>query len=465
MRERRLREAAENIQRKSASAPHESANIQKESSLQRISRQISAHSSRPCSQYGDAESPPEWYQHEEGNHTQVYEPKDSAGIFDNIREIGSDIAEESEGGNNGGIPTAASPHFTQRSNSQVQVNNGKVKMQDNTGKSTSPAVLKLQQEIEKERAFRKKELEEARALTNDLRVALQQVQAELEEEKALQCLRSHDPQPTPQVITVKTEDEIDPNKLMLPILNAKSEPELEQWLVRARTGIQSAARDSGLPFFAKAEAVGKMYVEDWRDSAAHHRGGILLRDPGYTQKEREVEKKIGASIIAKLPVAAQDFAQKDAESNGGVLELHVALSKAFLLIMATTADEKDAIVDKLREKQNVPAGKLLQFMKQYRLDYERLVNCGFIREADDHNKYYKALQHTAMNPGRSPSFVTAEVMYKRDNPPPTFFMSKKYFDGYLEFLTKELYGHREYGESRGNFVGGGDHMFGATAIQ
>ena len=71
MRERRLREAAENIQRKSASAPHESENSQKEPSLQRISRQISAYSSRPSSQYGDAESPPEWYQHEEGNHTHL----------------------------------------------------------------------------------------------------------------------------------------------------------------------------------------------------------------------------------------------------------------------------------------------------------------------------------------------------------------------------------------------------------
>ena len=337
MRERRLREAAENIQRKSASTPHESENSQKEPSLQRISRQISAYSSRPSSQYGDAESPPEWYQHEEVNHTQVYEPKNSAGIFDN-RGMLSDVAEERESGNNGGIPTASSPHLTQRSNSQVSGNTGtgaeQQKLQNNTGKSTSPAVLKLQQEIEQERAFRKKaqqeqeiELEEARALRNDLRVALQQVQAELEEEKALQCLRSRDPQPTPQVITVKTEDEIDPNKLMLPILNAKSEPELEQWLVRARTGLQSAARDSGLSFFAKAEAVGKMYVEDWRESAAHQRGGILLRDPGYTQKEREVEKKIGASIIAKLPVAAQDFAQKDAESKGGVLELHVALTR------------------------------------------------------------------------------------------------------------------------------------------
>ena len=86
------------------------------------------------------------------------------------------------------------------------------------------------------------------------------MQTELEEEKALQFLRSHDRQPTTQVITVKTEDDIDPNKLVLPILNAKSEPELEQWLVRARTGIQSAARDSGLSFFAKAEAVGKIYV-------------------------------------------------------------------------------------------------------------------------------------------------------------------------------------------------------------
>ena len=271
MRERRLREAAENIQRKSASAPHESENSQKEPSLQRISRQISAYSSRPSSQYGDAESPPEWYQHEEGNHTQVYEPKSPAGMFGKNREIVSDVAEATEGGANGGIPTASSPHLTQRSNSQVSVNPGTVteqrKLSDNQSKTASPAVLKLQQEIEQERAFRKKaqqeqeiELEEARALRNDLRVALQQVQAELEEEKALQRLRSHDPQPTPQVITVKTEDEIDPNKLMLPILNAKSEPELEQWLVRARTGMQSAARDSGLSFFAKAEAVGKIYV-------------------------------------------------------------------------------------------------------------------------------------------------------------------------------------------------------------
>ena len=86
------------------------------------------------------------------------------------------------------------------------------------------------------------------------------MQTELEEEKALQLLRSHDRQQPPQVITVKTEDEIDSNKLVLPILNAKSEPELEQWLVRARKGLQSAARDSGLSFFAKAEAVGKIYV-------------------------------------------------------------------------------------------------------------------------------------------------------------------------------------------------------------
>ena len=108
MRERRLREAAENIQRKSASAPHESENSQKEPSLQRISRQISAYSSRPSSQYGDAESPPEWYQHEEGNHTQVYEPKGSARSPDKNTDVGLDTVAEEEG-----LPF--SPHLTQRS--------------------------------------------------------------------------------------------------------------------------------------------------------------------------------------------------------------------------------------------------------------------------------------------------------------------------------------------------------------
>ena len=160
-------------------------------------------------------------------------------MFGKNREIVSDVAEATEGGANGGIPTASSPHLTQRSNSQVSVNPGTVaeqrKLSDNQSKTASPAVLKLQQEIEQERAFRKKaqqeqeiELEEARALRNDLRVALQQVQAELEEEKALQLLRSHDHKPTPQVITLKTDYEIDSNKLVLPMLNAKDEPKLER---------------------------------------------------------------------------------------------------------------------------------------------------------------------------------------------------------------------------------------------
>ena len=106
--------------------------------------------------------------------------------------------------------------------------------------------------------------------------------------------------------------------------------------------------------------------------------------------------------------------------------------------MATTADEKDAMVDKLQEKQSVPAGKLLEFMKQYKLDYDRLVNCGFIQETEDHNKYFKAVQHAALNPGRSMSFVTADVMYKRDNPPPTLFTSKEYFEEYLAIVCLKV---------------------------
>ena len=106
-----------------------------------------------------------------------------------------------------------------------------------------------------ERALRQRELEEERALTREFRVALQQAQTELEEEKALHLLRSRDHQPRPQVITVQAEDKIDSNKLVIPILNAKDEPELDRWLVKARTGLQAAAPGSGQSFFAKAEAV------------------------------------------------------------------------------------------------------------------------------------------------------------------------------------------------------------------
>ena len=72
IRERRLQEATEEIRRTQASAPHDSAQSQREFAARRVSRQVSARSSRPSSQFGDAESPPEWYQHEEGNHTHIF---------------------------------------------------------------------------------------------------------------------------------------------------------------------------------------------------------------------------------------------------------------------------------------------------------------------------------------------------------------------------------------------------------
>ena len=106
-----------------------------------------------------------------------------------------------------------------------------------------------------ERALRQRELEEERALTREFRVALRQVQTEIEEEKAMQLVRSHDRQPTPQVNIVKAEYEIDSNKLVIPMLKAKDDPELERWLVKTRTGLQAAAPGSGQSFFAKAEAV------------------------------------------------------------------------------------------------------------------------------------------------------------------------------------------------------------------
>ena len=71
IRERRLQEATEEIRRKQASAPHDSAQYQRESAARRASRQVSARSSRPSSQFGDAEGPPEYHENEEGNQTQI----------------------------------------------------------------------------------------------------------------------------------------------------------------------------------------------------------------------------------------------------------------------------------------------------------------------------------------------------------------------------------------------------------
>ena len=407
IRERRLQEAAEEIRRNSNSD-------QQGNSIPRSSHLHSARSSMPSlSQYGDAESyqigepeeTAEWYEHDEtGNQTQVYEPKGSARSPDKNTDVGLDTVAEEEG-----LPF--SPHLTQRSQprdtqrSQPRENlrQAQVQPRDEKGQFSSPAILKLQKQLEEEREMRKKEIAEERGLRNELRDALQQTRAELDQVKAMKLVSSGDRQPTPQVITVKTEEKIDSKKLVIPALSAKDEPELERWLVKARTGVQVAAPGSGLSMLNKAEAVAKMNVEDWRDTAAHRRGDIELRSPGYSRTEKNAEEELGSTIISKLPVEAQQHAQKMAEAKGGAMELHVALAKTFLMIMVTTSDERDAVVDELKKKQNVPAKKVLQFMKQYKLDYDRVILGGFVQETEDHNKFFKAVQHAALNPERAAS--------------------------------------------------------------
>ena len=67
----------------------------------------------------------------------------------------------------------------------------------------------------------------------------------------------------PQVITFKTEREEQPNskKLVLPPLTAKSESEMEELLVKLRTGVQAAAPGWGLSMIGKAVAVSRMHLE------------------------------------------------------------------------------------------------------------------------------------------------------------------------------------------------------------
>ena len=246
IRERRLQEAAEEIRRNSNSD-------QQGTSIPRSSRLHSARSSMPSlSQYGDAESyqigepeeTAEWYEHDEtGNQTQVYEPKGSARSPDKNTDGGRDTVAEEEG-----LPF--SPHLTQRSQprdtqrSQPRENlrQAQVQPRDEKGQFSSPAILKLQKQLEEEREKRKekeeemkKEIAEERILRNELRDALQQTRAELDQVKAMKLVSSGDRQPTPQVITVKTEEKIDSKKLVIPALSAKDEPELERWLVKART--------------------------------------------------------------------------------------------------------------------------------------------------------------------------------------------------------------------------------------
>ena len=63
--------------------------------------------------------------------------------------------------------------------------------------------------------------------------------------------------------------------------------------------------------------------------------------------------------MLKLPVAAKEHARTIAKAKGGPLELHFAMSKAFLMIMSTTENEAEGLVDALKAKKSVPAKQIL----------------------------------------------------------------------------------------------------------
>ena len=126
---------------------------------------------------------------------------------------------------------------------------------------------------------------------------------------------------------------------------------MEEWLVKLRTAVQAAAPGSGLYMIGKAEAVSRMDLEDWRETPSHLRSDLPERNPEYTRAEKNAEEEIGPAIKLKLPVAAQRHAQTIAQAKGEPMELHVAMSNAFLMIMSTTESEAEGVVDALKTKR------------------------------------------------------------------------------------------------------------------
>ena len=106
---------------------------------------------------------------------QAYEPKSFFWSHDKNTDVGLDTVDEEEG-----LPTAFSPHLTQRSQPrdrgpamEENMRQAQVQPRDEKGQFSSPAILKLQKQLE-EREMRKKEIAEERSLRNELRDALQQ---------------------------------------------------------------------------------------------------------------------------------------------------------------------------------------------------------------------------------------------------------------------------------------------------
>ena len=110
---------------------------------------------------------------------------------------------------------------------------------------------------------------------------------------------------------------------------------------------------------------------------------------------------------------------------GGPMELHVALSKAFMMIMSTTEAEAEGVVDALKIKRSIPARRILEHVKQYKLDYEKVIDCGYVKEFENHSKFFNALMHAVFTPPRDASLVTAFEIWKRDNPIPAMFTDNR----------------------------------------
>ena len=468
IRERRLKEATEQLRGKQQfSAPP---------SVFRQSQQQSARSSvigfdDAASVHVQSETDADWYQDDiptqEERQRQVYEPKGSAET-ESARRLGT-VIEGIPGVGDflGESPKKEIPGKVQELRAPKADAGGQ--MRTSSGRSTSAAlerererVAGLERELAEEREARKNETELRRELRELLRESQRQL-AELKAERAamqgrdLHALASPVAPPS-QVITVKTEDKPDSKKLVIPPLTAKSEPELDEWLVKLRTGVQAAAPGSGISMIGKAETVSRMLVEDWRKTASHQRGALTVRDPRYSRLEKQAEEEIGAAVMLKLPVAAQRHAQKQAESMGGPMELHVALSKAFMMIMSTTEAEAEGVVDALKIKRSIPAKQILEHVKQYKLDYEKVIDCGYVKEFENHSKFFNALKHAVFTPPRDASLITAFEIWKRDNPIPAMFTDKEYFDKFMSFITAELHGHQDYGEHQGDHSAGfGEH--------
>jgi len=217
-------------------------------------------------------------------------------------------------------------------------------------------------------------------------------------------------------------------------VGATSATALVQWETKLKTYIRSADPFYGPSMLDKVLDNAHQAHAVWLETDPAKRNAFHPMIPDFTRGERETHAFVCGDVTSKMPMSVERLVIARAEERKGEMSLVDGMYEMYKLFLPTSAESGEALVETLKWSSDDRAckkGELSIWLHEFRLQYERICDLGYIVPEDSHAAFVKRINF-AISGGMTGDFNHFLRDWKGQNPVPAKRVTQSYFLKLLE---------------------------------